>query len=561
MPRKHRPSRARETKACRACAAAKVRCETRNGTHGDGDQERSGACSRCFRLGRECEMQSLGAHKRVGNAPVSEGSKAPYAYRDAEDVPALLARLCEGIVSSLSEKEAQRILYTYQTQLSPYFPFVMISMDTSISDLRTRKPFLVSVIIMILSTQGSDPASQSEGYIDIAHRISEFITNSVVGRGSKSLDILQGLLVCLGWYHLAFEVGCQIELNTLIHIAVAMLGDLGLNKKPNATERAAPSLFGDISTEHGPGEWEGQRTLDERRAYLGVFYTSAMTSRCHGNMVAMRYTNYTEECCQAIEKAANTPIDLYPVRLARLSQSADALDSVISRNGRIAVPGYHSPPPLALIQTLEAELQHLKPPFPAITIHDSLLLLHAHHTEIILYRYALSEDFLTRHGSLPERTELLSHCLTATKAFLDVFASISPRCYINIPCPVFAAYSHALATASDLLLFPGENWDVKLSQSVLDLPVVVERTVSIIEESARTSSTQQPPYHFSKAFVKMIPRLRAFIASHHARSAALNDHTPAQPDEPDKDMASHDTLRDMIFQLPHGFSWRFLHPR
>ncbi|KAL4863249.1 hypothetical protein BDV12DRAFT_30220 [Aspergillus spectabilis] len=614
MPRKHRPPRPREPKACRACASAKVRCDAEEGNEfGDG----GGACKRCLRLGRECTMQAPGAHRRSGLDSKEEQSAYVYhtiPYRflfqcyppsrarlvgvqpmnrlesklnaratalyassgpgmvlnpnintqiaDARSSSAAGARtgaitgaslLCESIIPFSSEKQAQKILHTFQTQLAPYFPFVIVPMDTTVPELRQTKPFLFSVIVMVSCFD------DNERQIDIATRVRDFIGVSIVAQGGRSLDILQGLLVWMGWYHFQSEMGAgiQMPLGNLLHLAVAIVGDLGLNRRPGSMDRMV--LFGDTPMEYGSGR-DTHRTLEEKRVYLGCFYMSAMISTCHKTTEPMRYMDYTEDCCQAIAKAANNPIDLYPVRLVRFQRITDTLSRTLSST-QINVPGYPSPPLLSLIKTLETELQHLRPPLPVITLHDSILLLHTHSLEIRFYEVAFEDDFLARHGTPSERVDLLSGCLTATKAFFDVFASIPPRYYVHLVYPVFAAYSHALATLSSLLLFAGEGWDRKYVQGLLDIPAVVEAFIGRIEEAGRMSHVEDPPYHFPEVFVRMISRLRAVMKLHKARHTISRQNTTDVPPDNSRDSTPQDTIWDMMFQLPHGFSWRFLHPR
>jgi hypothetical protein len=77
--------------------------------------------------------------------------------------------------------------------------------------------------------------------------------------------------------------------------------------------------------------------------------------------------------------------------------------------------------------------------------------MHYYTLEISAYEVALENDFPTRHENAPfDYLHLLSSCLTATKAFLDILSSILPKHYLTLPYPVYAAYYHALGTLSNL---------------------------------------------------------------------------------------------------------------
>lgn len=170
----------------------------------------------------------------------------------------------QSIFADISDKEAQGILHKFQTEMLPYFPFVAVPPDATASELRQSKPFLFCTMVTVSCLD------DTERQLDMAHSIRECIGSAIVTRGEKGLDLLQGLLVCLGWYHLQLELGSQIR--SVLHLSLAMLSDLGLNRRPSLMRRILP-------LESFPADYERKtthRTLDERRTYLGCFYMSAM---------------------------------------------------------------------------------------------------------------------------------------------------------------------------------------------------------------------------------------------------------------------------------------------
>jgi len=170
----------------------------------------------------------------------------------------------QGIFADTSNEEAQRMLHKFQIEMVPYFPFVAVPSDATASELRQSKPFLFCTMAMVSCLD------DTERQLDMAHSIREYIGSAIVTQGEKGLDLLQGLLVCLGWYHFQLELGSQIR--NVLHLSLAMLSDLGLNRRPSSVKTILP-------LESFPADYERQtmhRTLDERRAYLGCFYMSAM---------------------------------------------------------------------------------------------------------------------------------------------------------------------------------------------------------------------------------------------------------------------------------------------
>jgi len=97
------------------------------------------------------------------------------------------------------------------------------------------------------------------------YRIMLHISDHILMRSERSLDLLQGLVVILGWYH--HHCLMHSQMNNLLHLAVSMLSDLGFNKQPTLAERTRLMVLNPL--EPSP------RTNDERRALLGVWYLSS----------------------------------------------------------------------------------------------------------------------------------------------------------------------------------------------------------------------------------------------------------------------------------------------
>ncbi|KAL2844593.1 hypothetical protein BJY01DRAFT_186522 [Aspergillus pseudoustus] len=567
MPRKHRPLRPREPKACTACARAKVRCEV------------SGAlevCTRCLRLNRECIMQASGAHKRVGRE--SESSDVARLEEKLDSMAAAFTAqtplsIQSGPVGEASDSrsilgdgifptaaEAQSLLTTFQTELSPYFPFIAIPMGSTVAELQRTNPSLLSTIMMV-SCQ-----SDTDRQLAMTQRVREYIGASTRVKGERDLDCLQGLLVCLAWYHYQLDLGSQFC--SFLHLAMAMVAELGIGRK-SAVSRMV-HLDG---SQRDPARQNPDGTLEDKRAYLGCFYLSAIAWICTEDVDPMRYTAYTEDCCRVLESAGGST-DLYLVRLVRLHRMVDRIEHTLFLN----VYGFYAEPSTPLstrIETFEAELQGIKPLQAPYNLHDckslsgyafrektillmSLAILKLHHItlEAKLYSIALEDDF-PRHETHPStRLNLLSSCLSAIKAFLDLFAAIPTRNYPTLPYPVFCAYCFVLGTLSNLLLFTSEGWHSEHVRSAVDFEGVINAFVAKIE-NAPGGGHGQYLYQFPEAFLKIIPRLRAIVEAHRARRAARTD-TASQRYTGEAPDSSDDDHRDLMFPLPHGFSWRFL---
>ena len=191
------------------------------------------------------------------------------------------------------------ILHTFRGEIAPLFPFVVILPSMTFTDLREKKPFLALAILMV--GYRHDHVRQTA----IAKSMRDIISYKLLIKGERNLDILQSLLVYVDWsvcqlgiswfrpltdsqnrYHLHQHLGSQ--LSNLVHLVMAMMTDLGLNKKilaKNLTSTfdnsgcsgragSAPSAM--PATNRAVPNSSIIRTLEERRTFLGCFFLTSM---------------------------------------------------------------------------------------------------------------------------------------------------------------------------------------------------------------------------------------------------------------------------------------------
>jgi hypothetical protein len=146
----------------------------------------------------------------------------------------------------------EALLTLYTNQLVPSFPFVPLRQGTTPAQLQTQRPFLWRVIRMISSLR-SHRSMHGQSFLIMQH-----ISEAVCIRGERSLDLLQGLLLCVAFYHYHCLVHGQF--NNLTMLALAIVGDLNLAKPPKPKTANAAEMV---------------RTSDEKRALLGAWYLSS----------------------------------------------------------------------------------------------------------------------------------------------------------------------------------------------------------------------------------------------------------------------------------------------
>lgn len=93
----------------------------------------------------------------------------------------------------LSLETAQTYLDAFRTVMTPHFPFVVISSDTSVYHLRQERPFLFLAILSVASYEDM-PLQRSLGA-----EVKKAVSSRMILNGEVSFDLLQGLLVFLAW--------------------------------------------------------------------------------------------------------------------------------------------------------------------------------------------------------------------------------------------------------------------------------------------------------------------------------------------------------------------------
>ena len=151
----------------------------------------------------------------------------------------------------------ETLLSIYRNQLSGRFPFVIIPAGVTPGQLHAARPLLMKVIRMVASVRHLHlMRGQSRA-------VMEHIANAMLMRSERSLDLLQGILVLLGSYH--YHCMTHAQFHNLIHLAISLVEDLHLNISPTSQQRSCQP----------PPEGSTIRTNEEKRALLGVWYTSS----------------------------------------------------------------------------------------------------------------------------------------------------------------------------------------------------------------------------------------------------------------------------------------------
>jgi hypothetical protein len=214
------------------------------------------------------------------------------AFHKWADYPKLNGLSCPELLleCGLSIDAADGLLNRFRTMAS-YFPFFMIPCHITVLTMCKEQPF--ALIAALAATASADKELQTS--LDDKFKLCAL--HAIMIDNERSLDLLNGILVYLAWWvyvshstllprqliisHCRYQfyyIPKKEQLNQLLHIAIGMVVDMGLNLRPAEAMSRKVGLrlthyrkFSTPSANH-----DEFFCREARRAYLGCFYLSSM---------------------------------------------------------------------------------------------------------------------------------------------------------------------------------------------------------------------------------------------------------------------------------------------
>lgn len=241
------------------------------------------------------------------------------------------------------------LLSTFMTKLSPNYPFVILRPGTSVAELRATKPFLFTVIRMLASIRHL-ASMRAQYYVIIKH-----ISEQAFLRSERSLELLQGILLVLGWYH--HHCMMHTQMNNLASLAVSLCWDLSISQLPGLLEKTRMLVLNP--------EQPKERTNDERRAVCGTWYINSTIAMSYGKSERPKYTAYIAQCVRELQSAKEFDSDLVLVQLMKIQRLNDRIHQLLDKdNEEVEVVSIPRAPTMAYISALQADLDSFKAQIP-----------------------------------------------------------------------------------------------------------------------------------------------------------------------------------------------------
>ncbi|KAJ6781563.1 hypothetical protein PWT90_01558 [Aphanocladium album] len=261
-------------------------------------------------------------------------------------------------------------LETYKTQLQQLYPFVIIPPGMTAAQLGATRPFLMSAIRMVTSFR-SLRSMRAQMYA-----LKKHISDYMLIRSERSMDLLLGLIVILGWYQ--YHCFTHAQLHNLLSLAISLIGEMGLNRHPVIHEGTR------VMAAQPPAP--SNRSNEERRAFIGVWFLVSSLSTVFGRIDPMRYTSYVKECLTVLESEVEYETDIILVFLLRIQHLTQRISELNPRDNTIeefsSIP---KAPTAVYVSAFQNELNELRAKLPNHLKNDNIIIMYFNTARLRLY--------------------------------------------------------------------------------------------------------------------------------------------------------------------------------
>ncbi|KAH7321689.1 hypothetical protein BKA65DRAFT_86585 [Rhexocercosporidium sp. MPI-PUGE-AT-0058] len=319
----------------------------------------------------------------------------------------------------ISLTQADDALRTFRSKQNA-FPFVVVPPNISIDSLRRQRPFLFLAMICCANEHNY----KLQQHIELELR--ESLSRRILVNGEKSLDLLQGILIYLTWYHYYFHPERE-QIYQLCQMAVAMTVDLKLDKPLHQGQSHFNAS--DIMPFLGHS-LPSLAEIEAMRAYLGCYFLTS--SICQGlrKPSNMKHNRHVKTCTQTIANAALAESDHLIPCVIRLRQLSEEVNQAFNYDSNVHLPQLDAVRTEILGRAFEQQLDDIEATFPQELWDNAQIKLSFHHLRIYVNEVAFHATAPQEPGLLSglsssswyhsaARNDCLMRCLKATKTYLD----------------------------------------------------------------------------------------------------------------------------------------------
>lgn len=434
----------KRNRACEECHRLKIKCDVSTSPQN--------ACERCSRNSLECVPAAPRLQRdRINQLEAQiEEFKLALSDRSSDTTPSLSSGtfaedqnqlILFYLDARIPLRKQQDLLYFFRHQASTVWPVVRISMD--LDQIRVKSPILLLSILAFTCThdmQGTD----LDVHDDLIRETMRILGDEVIGRGQRSLELVQALLLSAFWSKNTRK-GQQASCYQIVQLAVDMAVDLGIAGP--AWQPSPAAYFCRL---------EDATSLEARRTWLACYVALSTCSVDMRRPNTVPWDGHHQQCllhlestgeahdllfCQIVRITHLIQVILSELHLFRLATFVDGNEysthlTMKSLKNKVDIWTAQIPPLLATSPTLKV-LRHVA----MVHIYEVVL-----HTRTNKSSFAAPfipgripvKDFPMPIDTIPPLRSALESLVHHCQAVVDTATNMDPALVLSLPTFSFA---------------------------------------------------------------------------------------------------------------------------
>ncbi|KAL1895138.1 hypothetical protein Cpir12675_003367 [Ceratocystis pirilliformis] len=380
------------------------------------------------------------------------------------------------VPQEFTPQEEEAMFNRFRTENMKYFPFVYIPSNTSASCVKNERPFLWLAIVNVTSKITSVQTRMSK-------LIREVISQLIMTDQSATLDVLQGLVVFLGWGNHQMSNDLKPFMCMYINITMGILSVININKTQN--EYLA-------SQDPNPPPSFSDREMDEKRAALGCYFISSSLSyflHIGSSIPSMPWMPYMEDYLLEIALKQDSPYDNILVIMTRCQlvtmEATKLFREINDRNdSKIGSTIITQTMQCKMLQSRISEIKEMISP----EIRDNYIVQSVVNTaEIAIHDVSCWDIPPSEPWVNTERVNILGHCFHLLRDWFDSFFGVPVKTYMSLPFNVWFQIFRNCCILCKLTTIDQKGWDRAYVRQTLDVIAVIERISNNFTSAASES--------------------------------------------------------------------------
>jgi hypothetical protein len=380
-------------------------------------------------------------------------------------------------------------------EMSVYFPFVTIPRDATAYTMLKDRPLLLHSALAVSTSANVHLQKVLE------KNFKELMLRKLMLEAEKTIDLLQSILVCLGWGHF-FHVPKRDQSYQLLQMAIGLCVDLGLNLTPSFAMQKKIGLHIDHYQPQGDVDEDRFWSREARRAFLGCYLVSTVHSWIWAKPNTLEYSDYILQCAKSISEEPEYPADELILPLIQIQQIGDEYHKVL----RVARNENHSQSVLdrigVQVRSFKKQMQDLKDNLRPTAAHSKAVHLAMQFASVHTFEQDLLSPFTSISRLMatggptdqmscaidsPSRIDILLDCLASATAYLDLWLTIPISTYPFLATSQWSGFIYSTVIIYRLSIGTPRVplWDVQVARETVKLERYLEVMCEKMQEATR----------------------------------------------------------------------------